>query len=240
MHLYRNLYLVARAGGYYLGAEARRSAAVVASGGWEALLGLGLFERPHAASPARLAAPPYWRLAQGWGTGSSLGDIVLRGESARDVPDSRLTSLFYGHPVAGALFGWPLAIYLTSGLIYHYPSDVQGSAFEYVVAFKAYYTASWAGRVRFGLGEGLSYVTQVPQLERSALRAKGDEPSKFLNYLDLSVDMNVGELFGLPGARRLRLGFGVHHRSGIFETGSQFGHIGGGSNYNTLYLQWRY
>ena len=239
-HLYRNLYLIGRLSGYYLGAEARRSPAVRDTNGWEALIALGMFEEPRRDARARLRARPYWRAAHGWGTGSSLGDIVLRGDIERDIHGSRLTSLFYGHPLADTIFGWPLALYLSPGLVYHHPSEVQGRAFEYVVALKAYYTTSWPVRVRFGVAEGLSYVTQVPHLERSELAEQGDQPSKFLNYLDVSVDVNAGDLFGLPGARALWIGFGVHHRSGIFETGSQFGHISGGSNYSTLYLQWHY
>ena len=31
-----------------------------------------------------------------------------------------------------------------------------------------------------------------------------------------------------------------HHRSAIFETASHFGRIKGGSNYNTVYLQWHF
>lgn len=238
-HLYRNLYLIARLGGFRLDAEARRSPALRDGSGWQALVGLGMFAEPRAA-PASVAARPYWRVAHGAGTGSSLGDILLHGDIGGDADGGRLTSLFYGHPVADTLFGWPLAIYLTPGLVYHHPSSEQGRAFEYVIAFKAYYTLTWPVRVRLGLAEGLSYVTQVPHLERSGLLANGYEPSKFLNYLDLSIDANVGDLFGLPRSGSLWLGFSVHHRSGIFETGSQFGRISGGSNFSTLYLQWHY
>ena len=33
------------------------------------------------------------------------------------------------------------------------------------------------------------------------------------------------------------LGYSIHHRSAIFESASRFGWIKGGSNYNTIYLQ---
>ena len=35
-------------------------------------------------------------------------------------------------------------------------------------------------------------------------------------------------------------GIGIHHRSSIFESSSAFGRIRGGSNYNSLYLQYHF
>ncbi len=40
--------------------------------------------------------------------------------------------------------------------------------------------------------------------------------------------------------RDLWFGYSLHHRSSIFETSSAFGRIKGGSNYNTLYLQYHW
>jgi outer membrane protein len=44
----------------------------------------------------------------------------------------------------------------------------------------------------------------------------------------------------VPAANKIWLGYSLHHRSGVFKTGSQFGHIRGGSNYNSIYLQFHY
>jgi outer membrane protein len=38
----------------------------------------------------------------------------------------------------------------------------------------------------------------------------------------------------------LWFGYSLHHRSAIFETSSAFGRIKGGSNYNSLYLQYHF
>lgn len=238
-HLSGNLYLVGRLGGYYLDRDARRSALVKEPSGWEAFAGVAFFNDPTKARKASLGMAPYWRIAHGWATASTLGEI-FRGRSEEDPFGNRLTSIFYGHPLTDELFGLPLEIYLTPGLVNHYGSEVQEHSFEYVVAIKAYYTTHWPARVRFGLAEGLSYVRRVTYIERANMERKGNRPSRLLNYLDLSVDVNIGDLFGAPAARRLWLGYSVHHRSGIFETGSQFGRIRGGSNYNTVYLQWHF
>jgi len=40
--------------------------------------------------------------------------------------------------------------------------------------------------------------------------------------------------------KELYFGIGVHHRSSIFESNSQFGRIKGGSNYNSVYLQYHF
>lgn len=63
-------------------------------------------------------------------------------------------------------------------------------------------------------------------------------PSRLLNYLGLSIDLNLGDVFCSRAIEAFWLGYGIHHRSGIGGTSPTFGNISGGSNYNTLYLQW--
>lgn len=62
--------------------------------------------------------------------------------------------------------------------------------------------------------------------------------SNLMNYLDISFDFNIGDMVGKPEWDHLWVGYGLHHRSSIFEKASQFGRIKGGSNYNTIYLQY--
>ena len=109
--------------------------------------------------------------------------------------------------------------------------------YEYALGIKADYTITWPVRWRIGVAEGLSYSSQISYVERTELEAKGYRPSKLLNYLDFTVDINVGDIFSAKSLRNTYFGYSIHHRSGIFETGSQFGRIKGGSNYTTLYLQ---
>ncbi|WP_197703379.1 MipA/OmpV family protein [Sulfurifustis variabilis] len=239
LHLAGNLFLIGRVGGYYLDHDARKSPLFEDDVGWEAFAGVAFFNDPGRRRKDAPAFSPYWRLAHGWATPSTLGQI-LTGDSEEDEFNNQLTSFFYGHPLSDELFGLPLDIYLTPGLVVHHGSDVQDRSFEYVIAIKAYYTAKWPVRLRFGVAEGFSYVRQVTYIERTNLEDKGNTPSRLLNYLDLSIDVNVGDLLGARPAKRLWLGYGIHHRSGIFESGSQFGDIRGGSNYNTVYLQWHF
>lgn len=153
LHLVGNLFLIGRVGGYYLDRETRESPLVKDEVGWEAFAGIAFFNDPGRERKAALGLAPYVRLAHGWATPSTLGQI-LRGSSDEDEFDNRLTSFFYGLPLTDELFGLPLEIYLTPGLVVHHRSDVQPRSFEYVVAIKAYYTCRWPVRVRLGAAEG--------------------------------------------------------------------------------------
>jgi outer membrane protein len=108
------------------------------------------------------------------------------------------------------------------------------------MAMKAYYTIKWPLRWRFGFGEGLSYSTEINGLERADILSKYEKASKLLNYLDFSLDVNLGDITTVKQLDTLWLGYSIHHRSAIFEESSLFGRIKGGSNYNSVYLQWHF
>ena len=76
-------------------------------------------------------------------------------------------------------------------------------------------------------------------IEATEMKEKGYEPSELLNYLDFSLDVNLGDIFG-EKLDQWWLGYSIHHRSAIFESSSRFGRIKGGSNYNSAYLQWHF
>ncbi len=105
------------------------------------------------------------------------------------------------------------------------------------MAIKAFYEVDWPTKWRIGVAEGLSYVNNITYIEQTELDEKGYEPSNLLNYIDLSLDVNLGDLFNVRALDRAWFGYSIHHRSAIFEKASQFGRIKGGSNYNTLYVQ---
>ena len=66
----------------------------------------------------------------------------------------------------------------------------------------------------------------------------GRGTSRLLNYLDPSIDVSLGDVFGVPSLREAYFGFGVTHRSGIFGSSQLFGNVDGGSNYIYTYLEW--
>jgi outer membrane protein len=247
-HLKSDVYLVGSVGYTFYDQSTRHLDAIDEPGQAEILVGFGFFQHgkerrflgvstEREGSGRDISTPAYVRLAHGWATPSDLGDI-LAGDSESDSFDNQLTSIFYGLPLTDELFGVPLDIYLTPGFVWHHDSRVQSSAQEIVLAIKAYYTINWPTRWRIGFAEGLSWISDITHIEKTSLEEKGYEPSDLMNYLDVSFDVNIGDLFGSERFRPLWLGYSVHHRSSIFESASQFGRIKGGSNYNSVYLQY--
>ncbi len=235
-HLWSDVYLLGRLQVRYL--DSAVSDLPISSGDWqgEGFIGIGLFQRDDRSQPRPLPSGHYLRLAHGWATPSNLSDII-RFASEKDEYNNQLTSVFYGYPLTNSLFDLPLDLYLTPGLVYHHKSDVQNRSGEYVVAFKGYYNFKWPVKWRIGLAEGLSYVDSVTYIEQTEMDEKGYRASKLLNYLDFSFDVELGDLTGWQLLNDYWLGYSIHHRSGIFESSSQFGRIKGGSNYNTIYIQ---
>jgi len=111
---------------------------------------------------------------------------------------------------------------------------------EYVLGIKAYYNIEWPVHWRFGLAEGFSYVETVTNIEQREMDQKGYNSSKLLNYVDVTADFSLGDTFGVKSMNDLFLGVGIHHRSSVFESSSAFGSSEGGSNYNSVYLQYHW
>lgn len=236
MHLVSNAYLTGSVEAGFLGSDARSSAFVDKDYVWEGRVGVGFFEAP-SYDPKNLLAQPYLRLAYGWGTSSGFERVIL-GETDTDGSEDEMMTLFYGHPLADEFFGLPIEVYLTAGVGHHFDSDDQGAATEYILAFKAYYTFPLPWRVRLGVAEGLSYVDGISYYEQFRFDDKGDETSELLNFIDVSLDLNMGDVFKCDQLDSMWLGYSVHHRSGIFNASSAFNNASGGSNYSSLYLQW--
>ena len=252
-HVISNLYLVGQAKvTTLLDSGTRNSASIDRDTFGEVYLGLAFFDDKSKARKPSLDAKPYWRFAYGWATPSNMGDILLRWDVEDDPQNNQMVSVFYGHPVADSLFTVEsLDVYITPGFVYHREADPftdpdTGITYdsqpttEYVLAFKLYWNLEWPIRWRLGGAEGISYARDVTNLEQREMDKKGYRESNLMNYLDVSLDLNLGDLFNTNAMRDLWFGYSLHHRSSIFETSSAFGRIRGGSNYNTLYLQYHW
>lgn len=235
-HLTSSLYLWGAGKSTHLGRQVRDSALVNDRWHHEVFLGVGLSNNKDRPAKKQLRNRRYLRFAHGWVTPSSLSDI-MNFNAEKDPDNNQLSTIFYGHPLTDELFGLPVDVYLHSGFGWHWKSAVQGHSQELVVAVKLYYTVPWPIRWKLGAAEGLSWVNEIPYVEETQLDKKGYKPSNLLNYLDFSVDLNVGDLLPGPGAENYWLGYYIHHRSAIFESAQQFGRIKGGSNVQMIYLQ---
>ena len=235
-HVASNFYLLGSVGATALDSNAYNADIVEQRWQSEVYLGFAFFNDITKAKKTTLKNHGYLRVAHGWATPSNIGDI-LAGDTKKDEYNNKLTSIFYGLPLTDELFSLPLEMYLTTGFVWHWNSEVQSAEQEYVLAIKAYYTIYWPVRWRLGLAEGLSYVSDVTYIERVEMEEKGYRPSELMNSIDFSVDINLGDVLNVHALKETWLGYSIHHRSSIFESASQFGRIKGGSNYNTVYLQ---
>jgi outer membrane protein len=236
LHAISNLYFYGAAKLTYLDANARAVDFVNRDFNGELYLGLGFSNDRSKPRKTAIRTRPYVRVAHGWATPTDLAKII-RFQANKDTFNNQMTSVFYGHPLTDQLFGLSMDIYLTPGFVWHHKSEVQPNSWEVVLAIKVYFTVRWPIRWRFGAAEGLSYVNKIPYVEASEMERKGYKPSNLLNFLDFSLDFNIGDIVGGDDWKRLWLGYSIHHRSAIFESAQQFGRISGGSNFQSIYLQ---
>ncbi|WP_018968797.1 MipA/OmpV family protein [Rubritalea marina] len=235
--LISNLHLEGQVKGSWLGNQAGKSDFVEDNFAYELYLGLGFFDA-EPVKKSSLEAKPFWKIAHGWGTTSNFESIPSGSFDTEDDADVTMTSIFYGHPLSDTLFGAPIELYLTPGFVVHHSSDVQASSYEGVLAVKLFYTLPTPWRIRLGAAEGISYASNLNYYERTDLAGKGEDESQLMNYLNISADINLADVFNFDPFEELWLGVGVHHRSGIYGSSSAFNSISGGSNYGTVFLQW--
>lgn len=238
-HLFDDVFLLGSVEATWLDSNARGSFYVEDDFQENIFLGISYQNGSKTICKSAIDAKPYVRLAHGWATSSDLNDIISFNRE-RDYDNNQLTSIFYGHPLADDLFGMAIQTYLTPGAVWHWNSGVQESSQEYVLAIKSYYTFDWPFTWRLGVGEGFSYAAKISHIEQVEMDNKEVKASKWLLFLDLSLDIDLGKTFAIEALDDVWLGYSIHHRSGIFGSSSMFGNIKGGSNYNSVYLQYHF
>ena len=181
-------------------------------------------------SERKLKSKNYFRLGYANATPSNISEII-RFHTRKDQFENSLTSFSYGHALSDTLFTLPVQVYLQPMYTRHHQSEVQDRAEEYGLVVKAYVPIKWPFLWRIGVGEGISYVNTVTYIEQTEMDNKGYRESKMMNFLDITVDFNLGSLFRTKTLESSWIGAMIHHRSSIFESSSMFGRIKGGSNY---------
>ena len=174
------------------------------------------------------------RVAYGTATTNSLGDVIV-GNLGSHPRDLSVVAIDAGYLLKKDLFDLPIDIYAKGGLSY-FSEDYKDNTYEGLAYIKAFYNFNFLdNRVRFGFGEGLSYTTSVLEAEEYEAALDNENTSKFLNYLDISLDFDVGKLFNYQPMHETYFGILLKHRSGIFGLINNV--QGGGSNYNSIYLE---
>jgi len=178
-----------------------------------------------------------FRVAYGKVTSSDFGEI-LSGNIKAHEKDLRVLALDAGYLLEESLFALPVDFYLKAGVASFDENGFKDDVYETTLYFKAYWNFDFLqNRVRVGFCEGVSYTDKL--LLTEYLEAQSQTPvdnnSKILNYIDLSLDFDMGKLFGYKQLEGTNLGFAIKHRSGIYGLINSVRR--GGSNYNTLYIE---
>ena len=177
------------------------------------------------------------RLAYGTASASTLGEIVAFDSKPHEF-DYTVVGLDGGYLLTNKLFDKPLDLYLRGGLAQFDESANpvnSDKVYEATLYIKLFYNIDFLdNRIRLGLGEGASYTSNILSVEQLE-GDPGDKKSYFLNYIDLSLDFDLGRLIRYEPMHNTYIGWALKHRSGIF--GLINGVTKGGSNYNTIYLE---
>ena len=176
-----------------------------------------------------------FRVASGKATTSNLSE-VFSGQIDLPAHDYRVLAFDGGYLLKRNLLDLPLDLYINGGLAYYDEDNVHDNVFEGTIYIKFIYNIDfWNNRVRIGLGEGISYTSGYLQVEYEEAIADNDGHSKYLNYLDISLDFDIGRLVNYKPLFDTYFGWGIRHRSGVFGLLNDVEE--GGANYNTLYLE---
>ncbi len=191
------------------------------------------------------------RLAYGRESDSDLGQILSLQNPGAHTYDFDVVSIDGGYLLASSIFDIPLDLYCKGGAALFRSEDLsryknlqrvqdlsQKDIYELTFYLKLYYNIDFKkNRIRIGFGEGGSYLSDYLQPE--VIEERTESPtnpkySKFLNYLDISADIDIGRVFKLQSLYDTYLGYTLKHRSGI---GGLINGVSGGSNYNTISIE---
>ncbi len=176
-----------------------------------------------------------FRVAYGKVTTSDLGEI-FSGDIQSHKYNLDVLAFDGGYLLAKEYSELPLDIYVKGGFSIFGEDNVQDDIYETVIYIKAYWRFDTLKKsIRVGIGEGLSYTSDILISEYLEATQKEDNNSQLLNYLDISLDFDIGRLLSYKPLYDTTLGYAIKHRSGVFGLFNNVSH--GGSNYNTLYIE---
>jgi outer membrane protein len=175
------------------------------------------------------------RVAHGKATISDFSEIIVANWKGHPN-DLRVYAVDGGYLLVSNYRNLPLDIYLKGGLSYFDEDGIRNNVYEANTYIKAYWKFDVLGKkMRFGIGEGFSYTSAILYTEFIEARDEHDFNSAFLNYLDVSLDVNVGSLLSYETLNNTNIGWALKHRSGIFGLINNVRR--GGGNYNTFYIE---
>jgi outer membrane protein len=170
---------------------------------------------------------------------------VVYGDYIASKEHNWLFGANYGHHLSDTMFGLPFELTGNVGVQWLDERGYQGDGLGLTAFIKAYY--NWElplteKSIRLGLGEGLSYVTQIPMSEKRDFATEDAKSARLMNYLEWTIDLPLRQFQPMDNLLRGRLeelsvGFIVWHRSSVFGV---FSETGGGVNFMGFGFEARY
>lgn len=182
-----------------------------------------------------------FRLHGGYATVRPMVAVIILGDIRLEKRYTSIRGLDIGRNLVHDLGGKPLDLAIRIGLIHHDEKGFQSNYSEYNIFLLSHYRTTYRGfKMRWFLGEGLSYAERVPYVEgRDTRRLSEERDSQLMNYMNVGFDFSIGRLLQKSSLNNLTVGFAVSHRSGIFGAFKWFNNTSGGGNYNTLFLEYK-
>lgn len=197
----------------------------------------------HEREWRRESSPTWFKVLYGKSTDDGchlLKIVTAQCLSTASVNSTSITGIQVGKPFLEKVNGWPLDFVGYAGLTHHNDCGLQANGLQLDLFMKAVYSGfPWNDRVRtrLGFGAGVSAAQRAPYIEVSSQAAAGKSTSRVLQYLEPTLDVNLGDIVGARALKETYLGLGVSHRSGIFGGSRLLGNVSGGSNYIYTYVE---
>ena len=200
----------------------------------------GNVRRPESFISSERAGEWSWRLNYGYQAEGNIVSEIDQGDfSKSDTADTNIGGITFGKLLSDGKridFTGKFAIFR------HFEEDEgNGNFWDYVLYIMAtgrgYSPWSKEEVFRYGFGFGMSYADKVPIAEQRKQAAKGNNTSRFLNYLELQLDFPLRRLFKARSMQNCYAGVTVVHRSGIFGTSDLLGDVSGGSDWITAHFE---
>ena len=200
----------------------------------------GNVRRPESYISSERAGEWSWRVNYGYqGDGNIIGEIDHGNLSKSSEADTNIA----GITLAKLLTDGPRIDFKGKFALYrHLEADEGNGNFWsyalYIMAMGRGYSP-WTKQeiFRYGFGFGMSYAERVPIAEQRKQARKGNNTSRFLNYLELQLDFPLRRLFKAKSMQNCYAGVTVVHRSGIFGTVDILGEVAGGADWITGHLE---
>ncbi len=176
------------------------------------------------------------RLGSGYADMKDLTEILVGDTNV--TKDYKVVNLDLGYRLFEDIANYPFDLFIRAGVSY-FDELTRKDTLESYIYLKLYWKLDfWDNQIRLGVGEGISTTERVLEVEiideTDPNTGNVGKTEHTLNYIELTVDFDLGLLIGVEELEDFYIGYMIKHRSGIFGA---FDGVHGGSNYHLLTLE---